>query len=127
VLRFVSIIALSAALGSLIATSLTLFTIEEGADLADAITFVISFSFATMLFTLPGALMLAGAQALLKDIRLSPLVEGTWLLLIGVGAGGLILAPLGDRGPGLGAFYGACTAAMFLFLSWATRRGAARS
>lgn len=120
--RTVIIVILSAALGSLSVTCIGTLMVD-GTGAMEPVWFIIRVSMGTMIFTLPGALMLNGLRAILMEQNIQGWPATTTLLLVGAAAGGLILCfflPFLLAMP-VGGLYGFATAAMFVSLQKVVR------
>lgn len=109
-LRFLVTVHLAGAGGSLAAT--TLLVSLRGAG-SDPLRFVAAFSLGTMIFAVPGAILLVGVRAYLGERRPSPLLLSGVTIAVGALVGGLMLALI-FRGALMaslaGALYGLMTA-----------------
>lgn len=113
-LRVLMIVFTAAALGSLVAT-LALSAILGGTGSPNPVRFVFALSAATMMFTVPGALMLAGLQFFLRERGVGSGSIAVIVAIWGAVAGGIILGlnfVVDDAA--VGALYGLTTAVTFL-------------
>jgi hypothetical protein len=112
------------AVGSLIGTAGFILMVGW----ADAASFggvVQAFAAGTMIFTVPGAMMLMGAHAFLRERGLTTMHRGALVVSLGAVAGALVFALISRSMAGLGALYGLATAFALLgvqrLLAGATR------
>ena len=110
--RFLLVVILSAGVGSFAGTLLC-FGISDGPSL------VFSLSIFTMLFSVPGAMMLVGLRASLGEYSFTPILLNAVTAAAGAFIGGLVLAALFVQpllGFKFGSLYGLATAgALILF------------
>lgn len=112
--RLIITVLLSAALGSLAAT--TVWSFIDGTGVPERPQFIVGFSAGTLVFTVPGALMLLGLQTILLGQGLRNPRAAFLIALAGALLGGAILSLLSPSlATGvIGAFYGFATAVAFL-------------
>ena len=115
--RFALIVLGTAAAGSLAGT-LVLGLLAGGTGSPDQVGSVLSFSRFTMVFTVPGAIMLVGLQAMLLERGFSRPITSVLIILAGGVAGGLVLGflSLALASVSVGALYGTLTAIAFILL-----------
>jgi hypothetical protein len=108
-------IVLTAALGSLAATILY-GLMAGGTESEESVRVLLGFAEGTMIFTIPGALMLYGLRAILLERELSSPAIGGMLILVGGTVGGTALLFLSGtlEWAAVGALYGALTAIALL-------------
>jgi hypothetical protein len=89
-----------------------------GTGVLNPMRFVFGFSLATMIFTLPGAIMLAGLRIRLVSRGVSALIGDTEVIAFGALSGGAILSIANLTLPNFatGALYGGMTALAFVCL-----------
>lgn len=112
--RYLLIVLLSAAMGSLGATAL-FAAVMGGTGAADPVRFVFAFALFTMMFTIPGAMMLVGLRAIVAERGLGRLPSGALVALFGALSGAAILAVILNN-PALGALYGFSTAVSLMLV-----------
>ena len=111
--RHVSTVLLSALIGSLLGT-LLLVAWEGGTGSVNPVGFFVGFAATTMLFTVPGAILLMAVTLVLADRRLSQPQATVLLVLAGTLAGAAMLAFLSMQPVLWGAIFGCLTAATFV-------------
>lgn len=113
--RSLFIVSGAAALGSLVGTvGLALLSGDTG--VVEQVRFVFGFATVTMMFTLPGTIMLIGLQAILTERELGTHYRNMITILFGVLAGAIVLTFISIYLADVGAFYGLCTGIALLCL-----------
>ena len=125
VLRYIALVVLSAFIGSGLATMMWVAWVG-GTGTRNPAGFVMGMALTTMFFTVPGAVMLAGLQATLKERGVGALWRDGLLLLFATFAGAAILSVLSIRPAALGSAYALTTAFALLALQRLIRRAAQR-
>jgi hypothetical protein len=113
--RYLALVLLSALIGSGLATVMWV-SWEGGTGAPNPVGFVIGFALFTTLFTLPGAVMLAGLQATLTRRGVGVLWRDCFVLLFAAFAGAAIVFVLSLRLAALGSVYALATALTLLTL-----------
>lgn len=117
--RFLSILILTAALGSLISTFVMSFLIAGYVEaVSSPIRAFLGVSVFTMVFTVPGTLMLFGFRAELDERGVAIPATNVLLLVFGMFAGSMMLLLVfqGVMPIRIGALYGFVTTAVFITL-----------
>ena len=118
--RHVSTVLLSALIGSLLGT-LLLIAWEGGTGSINPAGFFLGFAATTMMFTVPGAILLMAMTFIFADRRLSQPQAAVLLVFAGTLAGAAILALLSMQPVLWGAIFGCLTAATFVSILSALR------
>lgn len=125
VVRYIALVVLSAFTGSGIAT-LMWVAWEGGTGATNPAGFVMGMTLITMLFTVPGAVLLAGLQATLNERGVGVLWRGGLLLFIAALTGAAIISVLSSSLAAIGSAYALTTALTLLALQrlmkWAPQR-----
>lgn len=116
--RLVLIVFLAAGIGSVVATVTCSFLpdVFGPGPTFESLRFVLNISVATMVFTVPGATMLVGLQARLKERDLPGWVVSPAIVVAGGVAGGLVFLALNMMPIWVGALYGTLTAVALLLV-----------
>jgi hypothetical protein len=101
-------VLLAAALGALLVTT-GFILFAAGREAHEPTRAVLALTAGAMIFTVPGAIMLGGAQAILRERRLASGHRDALAALIGTVAGAVVLAFISPPMAGLGALYGLAT------------------
>lgn len=123
--RYIVLVVLSALIGSGLATMMWVAW-EGGTGAPNPVGFVMGMTLTTMLFTVPGAVMLMGLQAGLTERGIGVLWRNGLLLLFAALAGAAILSVWSFRLAALGSVYALSTAFVLLTLQRLLRRAAQR-
>jgi hypothetical protein len=115
VLRYITLVALSALIGSALGT-IVLIGWAGGTGASDSIRVTIGFALITMFFTCPGAVMLLGLQALLDERGFGLPGRDIFLLIFGAMAGAAIISLMAIHMAPLGSVYALSTAIALLSL-----------
>lgn len=113
--RSLLIVLLAAALGALAAT-FGLSLVAGGTGATDPSRFIFGFAAGTMIFTIPGTIMLTGLDAILTEHGLRNAHRAALAALTGALSGAGVLAFIAPPMAGVGAFYGLATATAFVCL-----------
>jgi hypothetical protein len=118
--RHVLTVFFSAFIGSLLGT-LLLVAWEGGTGSINPVSFFVGFAVTTMMFTVPGAILLMAMTFVLADRRLSEPQAAILLVIAGTLAGAAMLALFSMQPVIWGAIFGCLTAATFVSILSAFR------
>jgi hypothetical protein len=113
--RSLLIVLIAAALGSLVATA-GFILLAGGTDAFEPTRFTLALTGGTMIFTVPGAIMLVGLRTILSERGLGSGHRDALVALIGAVSGAAILAFISPPMAWVGAVYGLATAVALVCL-----------
>ena len=114
-MRHVTVVLVSAVVGSFLAT-LVWVALEGQTGAIEPTQFIIGASAFTLMFTIPGTVLLMAATLSLADRNFRQANAAVLVVIIGILAGAAMLALFGSDAIPVGAMYGGITAAVFVLV-----------